>query len=100
MVRLRPRNARLEAEAAEKNKTERRKEAGLVAAAEEKGREMIRETQGEGLLEEVYLPDPDRIEEDEPALLVHALVEVRTDGYYSPRHRMPFNSINEGSKCV
>ena len=78
VVRLRPRNARLEAEAAEKNKTERRKEAGLVAAAEEKGREMINETKDEA--EEVYLPDPDRIEEDEPALLVHALVEVRTDG--------------------
>ena len=23
-----------------------------------------------------------------------------SDGYCSPRHRMPFNSINEGSKCV
>jgi hypothetical protein len=31
---------------------------------------------------------------------VHRLTEVGTDEEYSPRHRMPFNSRNESSKCV
>jgi hypothetical protein len=66
---------RLEAEAAEKTKSERRKEAGLVAAAEEKGKVVAQGLDPGSKVEdeEVYLPDPDRIEEDEPALLVHAL---------------------------
>ena len=77
VVRLHPR-AQLEAEAAQRSKQERRKEAGLVADAEEKGRAMAAGIDPWSKAEdnEVYLPDPDRIEEDEPALLVHALVEV------------------------
>ena len=32
--------------------------------------------------------------------VVKALIQVGPARYCSPRHRMPFNSINKGSKCV